>query len=189
MHPSQDPVPSAPTRPSAPFTEPSFRLSETGEEVHTSQPPPPLPPTDTFRVSESVEWNTGLCEWYSDIPNCCITCFCPCITFGEFSEIVDRGASSCPINGLVYAMLLAVFGCACMYSFFYRVRMRQQYNLKGSRCGDCCIHLWCEMCALCQEHRELKLRGFNMHSGWYANAENQTDGAMIAPAMHTGMRR
>ncbi|KAL9227728.1 hypothetical protein vseg_003381 [Gypsophila vaccaria] len=76
-----------------------------------------------------------------------------------------------------------------MYSFFYRVRMRQQFNIKGSRCGDCCIHLWCEICALCQEYRELQLRGFDLRAGWYANVENQATGAMMAPPTQTGMRR
>lgn len=30
---------------------------------------------------------------------------------------------------------------------------------------DCCVHLCCESCALCQEYKELETRGFNMAKG------------------------
>lgn len=56
-------------------------------------------------------------------------------------------------------------GLACMYSCFYRSRMRNQYMLAETPYPDWCLHLCCEVCALCQEYRELKNRGFNMNIG------------------------
>ncbi|KAK9091506.1 hypothetical protein Sjap_024683 [Stephania japonica] len=41
--------------------------------------------------------------------------------------------------------------------------MRHQYHLQESPCGDCLVHFCCETCALCQEHRELKSRGYDMY--------------------------
>jgi len=39
-------------------------------------------------------------------------------------------------------------------------RLRQAYNLKPrNACYDFCAHYWCMSCALCQEARELKIRG------------------------------
>ncbi|OMP06435.1 hypothetical protein CCACVL1_01583 [Corchorus capsularis] len=38
-------------------------------------------------------WSTGLFDCFSDVPNCCITFWCPCITFGQIAEIVDQGST------------------------------------------------------------------------------------------------
>ncbi|PPS06883.1 hypothetical protein GOBAR_AA13766 [Gossypium barbadense] len=45
-----------------------------------------------------VRWSSGLCDCFSDWRNCCITCWCPCVTFGQIAEIVDKG-SSCNVWG------------------------------------------------------------------------------------------
>ncbi|XP_038697291.1 protein PLANT CADMIUM RESISTANCE 2-like [Tripterygium wilfordii] len=136
-----------------------------------------------------VSWSTGLCDCFSDMRSCCITCFCPCITFGQVSDIVDRGSSSCATNGALYALIMYVTGCGCIYSCFYRSKLRRQYMLKASPCGDCMVHFCCETCALCQEYRELKARGFDMSIGWQANVERQFHGVTMAPTMEGGMRR
>ncbi|KAI6683374.1 hypothetical protein NL676_029287 [Syzygium grande] len=39
------------------------------------------------------QWTTGLCGCFEDPSNCVITCCCPCITFGQNAEIIDRGAT------------------------------------------------------------------------------------------------
>ena len=43
-------------------------------------------------------------------------------------------------------------------------------GLADEPCDDCCVHLCCEACALCQEYRELKARGFDMSLGTYCVA-------------------
>lgn len=43
--------------------------------------------------------------------------------------------------------------------------MRKQYNLKGSDCGDCLQHFFCELGALTQTYRELNNRGFDVPLG------------------------
>lgn len=68
--------------------------------------------------------------------------------------------------------------------------MRKQYNLKGSECGDCFKHCFCERCALTQAYRELTNRGFDAALGWQGNAERQNAGvAMGAPVVQGGMMR
>ncbi|GKV52770.1 hypothetical protein SLEP1_g59336 [Rubroshorea leprosula] len=55
----------------------------------SAAPPPPPPPP---QPGTEGPWSSGLCDCLSDIPNCCITCWCPCVTFGQIAEIVDRGS-------------------------------------------------------------------------------------------------
>nr|CAB3450174.1 unnamed protein product [Digitaria exilis] len=135
-------------------------------------------------------WSTGLCDCFDDCGNCCVTCLCPCITFGQVAEIVDRGSTSCGTSGALYTLIMLLTGCQCVFSCFYRAKMRSQYGLQESPCADCCVHWCCECCALCQEYRELKKRGFDMKLGWHANMERQgRTAATMPPQMHPGMTR
>ena len=89
-------------------------------------------------------------------------------------------------------MLLAMAtGFACAYSCCYRSRLHQQYGLQEKPCGDCCVHWCCGPCALCQEYRELKKRGFDMNLGWHANMERQghKPAMTMPPHMFPGMTR
>ncbi|KAL9275493.1 Cell number regulator 10-like protein [Drosera capensis] len=111
------------------------------------------------------EFSTGLCDCLSDVPNCCLTCWCPCIAFGQIAEIVDKGSSSCGVSGALYALLLCFTGCQFIYSCTYRSKIKQQYGMPRDECGDCCVHFCCESCALCQEYRELQHRGLEPSLG------------------------
>ena len=116
----------------------------------------------------------------------CITCFCPCITFGQIAEIVDRGSTSCGASGALYALIAVVTGCGCIYSCFYRSKLRRQYGLAGGSCPDCVVHCCCEGCALCQEYRELKNRGFDLSLGWQGNMERQGPPLTVPPPVGAG---
>lgn len=72
---------------------------------------------------------------------------------------------ACAINGAIYTLLAVIAGIPCIYSCFYRRRLRNEFNLNGNSCTDFCTHFCCELCSLCQEYRELKLRGFDMGLG------------------------
>ncbi|XP_076947208.1 protein PLANT CADMIUM RESISTANCE 2-like [Bidens hawaiensis] len=145
------------------------------------------PPLDVMYPSK---WSSGLCDCTSDMSNCCMTCWCPCITFGQIAEIVDKGTTSCPVYGTIYSILLLLVGFQWVFSCLYRSRMRQQYMLPKEPCNDCLIHYCCEQCALCQEYRELKHRGYNMLIGWHGNMEKQPQQAVMTPPYaQEGMKR
>ncbi|XP_039126825.1 cell number regulator 2-like [Dioscorea cayenensis subsp. rotundata] len=147
-------------------------------------------PSLQVQSQQKVSWSTGLCGCCDDVGNCCITCWCPCITFGQIAEIVDRGSTSCGVSGAIYLLLMLTIGCNCVYSCFYRKKMRSQYSLSSSPCNDCLVHCCCESCALCQEYRELKQHGFDMNIGWQANMENRGQGqAVLPPNVQGGMIR
>ena len=76
---------------------------------------------------------------------------------------------ACGASGALYTLIYCLIGCQCMYSCFYRSKMRAQYVLHESPCNDCLVHCCCETCALCQEYRELERRGFDMHIGMYTS--------------------
>ncbi|XP_021714295.1 protein PLANT CADMIUM RESISTANCE 2-like [Chenopodium quinoa] len=134
-------------------------------------------------------WSTGLCHCCDDPANCLVTAFCPCITFGQIAELVNQGDPSCAGSGAIYALLMGFSGLACLYSCFYRSRLRGQYGLEESPSADCLVHFCCEPCALCQEYRELKNRGFDMGIGWEANMERKRATVVtVAPAVGIMMR-
>ncbi|XP_057960656.1 protein PLANT CADMIUM RESISTANCE 2-like [Malania oleifera] len=185
MHSSNDyqKFPTATQAPSMYGTQPPA----TGVPI-TAGAPAYLQPTS----GRPVPWSSGLCDCGSDVSNCCITCWCPCITFGQISEIVDEGSTSCATNGAIYALLAVLTGCGCIYSCTYRTKMRRRYQLEERPCGDCLLHCCCEACALCQEHRELKSRGFDMSIGWQGNMDRQSGGVAmgaVPPSVQHGMQR
>ncbi|KAJ6772035.1 DUF614 FAMILY PROTEIN-RELATED [Salix koriyanagi] len=138
----------------------------------------------------SGPWSTSLCDCFSDLNSCCLTCWCPCIAFGRIAEIVDRGSTSCGMSGTLYTLILCLTGCSCFYSCFYRSKLRGQFFLEESPCTDCCVHCFCEECALCQEYRELKNRGFDLSIGWHGNMERQKRlAAATAPPTEERMMR
>ncbi|KAH7836005.1 hypothetical protein Vadar_031916 [Vaccinium darrowii] len=158
------------------------------ESYYSEDPPQPQVPVQV-RPKPLVPWSTGLCDCFDDVHNCCITCWCPCITFGQIAEIVDKGSSACGTSGALYTLIACVTGCPCFYSCFYRAKMRQQFSLHESPCGDCLLHCCCESCALCQEYRELTNRGFNLPVGWHGNVEKQKREVEMAPVVEEGMSR
>ncbi|PIN15641.1 hypothetical protein CDL12_11719 [Handroanthus impetiginosus] len=162
------------------------------------QPPPPPPPTViVVQAPPPVEiratvpaWSTGLYDCFDDVPNCIITSLVPCVTFGQIAEIVDKGSAPCEACAASYAVIALLTGLPCLKSCVYRSKLRREYNLPAEPCNDCMVHCCCELCALCQEYRELQNRGFNMYLGWQGNAETHNQGVTtMAPSVNGGMNR
>ncbi|KAJ1704023.1 hypothetical protein LUZ63_003802 [Rhynchospora breviuscula] len=151
---------------------------QTSGMTPSPQPAPgnrPVAPPDALPQKQA--WSTGLCGCFDDVSNCCLTCWCPCITFGQIAEIVDKGNTSCGTAGGLYFLLYCFTGCQWIYSCTYRSRMRKENNLEEAPCADCCVHFCCEAFALCQMSRELKNRGWDLSLGYRLNLEKR--GGMI----------
>ncbi|XP_038892870.1 cell number regulator 2-like [Benincasa hispida] len=134
-------------------------------------------------------WSSGLCDCFSDMESCCCTTWCPCVPFGQTSEIIDEGSTSCFGNALIFCLIASFTPCICLYTCSYRSRLRRKYNLQETPCNDCCVHYWCWSCAICQEYRELKHRGFDMHIGWQENVQRRNKGIEIPPVVEGEMKR
>ncbi|KAI7749943.1 hypothetical protein M8C21_029361 [Ambrosia artemisiifolia] len=138
-------------------------------------------------------WSTGLFECFDDIPTFIITTFAPCVTFGQIAEMVDRGQNSCGLYAFLYVVILYFTGCGCLLSAYYRIKMSHLYKLPDDPIINILVHLICEPCALCQEHRELQARGFNMKlgAGWRNQSPEiqQSGGLMVPPKIPEEMTR
>ncbi|KAI4374494.1 hypothetical protein MLD38_012481 [Melastoma candidum] len=100
----------------------------------------------------------------SSLETSCITCCCPCVTFGQNVKVIDKGNTSCACAGIVF-YLLGHFAFNAMYACTYRSKLRGQFSIPGDQCADFCIHCCCPLCAICQEHRELVNRGLDPSKG------------------------
>ncbi|XP_021763060.1 cell number regulator 9-like [Chenopodium quinoa] len=131
------------------------------------------------------DFTTGLCDCCSDCSSCLLTFCCPCISFGRIAEIVDQGSLSCCAAGTFYLVLATFVGFQWIYSCTYRAKLKAHFGIPESTCEDCCIHFFCQCCALAQEYRELKLRGYNPALGWEGNMERQK-ASIVPPQMPVG---
>ncbi|KAK9903823.1 hypothetical protein M0R45_000930 [Rubus argutus] len=61
--------------------------------------------TLNFEVAQSKKQPPPQGQWSTGLLDCLFTCFCPCITFGQIAEIVDRGTTSCVVAGMIYHVL------------------------------------------------------------------------------------
>ena len=125
----------------------------------------PMQTSTTSRVvvKGDEEWRESLCGCCNDIGICCVGCWCPCILFGQNQEQLD--GHSCCGTGCVYCVLLClpcisvvVPPLCCLISAPRRRILRQRYGLRED-CNDWCATCCCYHCALCQEAREMKVRG------------------------------
>ncbi|PWZ09728.1 Cell number regulator 5 [Zea mays] len=106
----------------------------------------------------------------------CIGAICPCFLFGKNAQFLGSGtlAGSCTTHCMLWGLLtslccvftgglvLAVPGSAvACYACGYRSALRTKYNLPEAPCGDLTTHLFCHLCAICQEYREIRERTGN----------------------------
>ncbi|XP_010909558.1 cell number regulator 5 [Elaeis guineensis] len=119
------------------------------------------------------QWSSGICACCDDMQSCCIGTVCPCFLFGKNAEFLGSGtlAGSCMTHFILYG-LVNCFCClfsggillgfpgtmvAC-YACGYRKALRTKYNLEEAPCGDLTTHIFCHLCAICQEYREIRER-------------------------------
>ena len=102
-------------------------------------------------------WTESLCGCLNDIPLCCYGCWCCCCLYGHnAAKLTSQPA--CWIHCTLYSLMSAV-GCCCLLHTIRRGQMREKYSLEEGDCGDCMITCCCPSCAICQETREMKVRG------------------------------
>ncbi|GLT91773.1 hypothetical protein SLE2022_096460 [Rubroshorea leprosula] len=139
------------------------------------------------QISEGL-WTTGLCDCWEDPSNCFFTMFCPCITLGRNSEIINRGEMLCrKATHLHIATGVLLFGW--IFGWSNRKTLRQHFSLPETPFPDCCSHVFCMWCALCQEHRELQNRGAYPFLGWERNVEKWRKDGLTPPIVVPQMVR
>ncbi|KXZ50628.1 hypothetical protein GPECTOR_15g312 [Gonium pectorale] len=94
------------------------------------------------------------------------------------------GGNCC--GGCLAYMGMSFIGCGCILQMLSRGHIRQKYNIPGDPCNDCCITFFCSPCSMCQEYRELVIRGHTkggapMAQPAVAMAPQQQPGMQAAP--------
>ncbi|KAJ4799355.1 Plant cadmium resistance protein [Rhynchospora pubera] len=164
------------------------------QQQYRVTPQPTLPPgvgqSPAPFLGNFQLWSTGLFDCAQDFENALITAFFPCITFGQIAEITDQGMASCTGAGLIYGLLMYFTALHWVYAWTYRTKLRASYNLIEDPCHDFLVHCFCDPCALCQEYRELKNRGFMMELGWAGNIQmhQNASAAGVPPQVQTMSR-
>uniref|UniRef100_A0A0C9RFS9 TSA: Wollemia nobilis Ref_Wollemi_Transcript_29843_741 transcribed RNA sequence n=1 Tax=Wollemia nobilis TaxID=56998 RepID=A0A0C9RFS9_9CONI len=136
--------------------------------------------TSTYHTPQGPSpWSSGICACCDDMQSCWIGLFCPCILFGKNVEYLEGQSwtGPCVVHFLLWGVvtgmccsltegtLLGLLGSfVSCYACGYRRAIRTKYNLEEAPCGDFVTHLFCHMCAICQEYREIRDRsdGFNL---------------------------
>ena len=126
------------------------------------------------KKAESSSWLTGFFSCFSDMESCCLGCWCPCILYGKNHEALTGGDSCGNCLGF-FGMHCLPFG-ACFLPCLTlpkRKMIREAYDLPDGCCESYCVHFaWFLPCALCQEARELKLRGHSPENPLRTRAMN-----------------
>ncbi|KAK6534944.1 hypothetical protein TWF281_006244 [Arthrobotrys megalospora] len=140
--PAPQPISSNPVQPS-----PQPQMESKGVTNHAGHPGP---------------WEHGMCGCFGDMGKCCMTCWCPCITYGKIQHRLRNNDmsnyKSCNGHCWGFCGLMCLCGVQWVMGMMQRGEIRQRYNLEGSGIGDCCRHFWCECCVLIQEDRETETR-------------------------------
>ena len=135
-------------------TEPSKMESTTTNSNNTQQAmdaqisvggAPAAPKSQSVTMTE--HWNYPLFNCLHVPVTSCVTCFCPCITFGTIGDQMGH-ACCCEL----YFFCAPIAGCVAAS---LRAELRERRNIPGSILIDCLLHHFCYCCALVQESREL----------------------------------
>ncbi|KAK1565006.1 hypothetical protein Q3G72_016732 [Acer saccharum] len=142
----------------------------------------PTPQHTSVIASQKAAWSSGLFDCMNDPMNAVITALFPCLTFGQVAEIIDEGHTSCGTSGMLYGAIAFFIAVPCIMSCTYRTKLRNKFGLPEAPAPDWITHFLCEWCALCQEYRELQLRGWDPTIGWQGNvARNQPQVSTMPP--------
>lgn len=162
--------------------------------------PPALTPTShhhhnipaaagTYPQHIGDPWSSGLFDCEMNENNAIMTAFFPCVTFGQIAEMMDEGQTSCTMGSFMYVLMVPALLTCWILGSNYRLKLRQRYNLVQAPYEDWAVHLFCPCCALCQEFRELKNRGYDPSLGWMGHLAMQQHKTQTAPPVNQYMDR
>ncbi|AES67981.1 putative PLAC8 motif-containing protein [Medicago truncatula] len=142
---------------------------QTTEEQKTQQKEPVVGSRYSANTIQQVvgsPWSTGLFDCHENQTNAIMTAFLPCVTFGQIAEVLDGGELSCHLGSFIYLLMMPALCTQWIMGSKYRTKLRKKYDLVEAPHTDVISHIFCPCCSLCQEFRELKIRGLDPALGW-----------------------
>lgn len=121
--------------------------------------------TQNYNTAANGSFSTGLCSWCAE-PGGCGLCmsstFCCCCQYGRNVEKLDPQQATCGGSccgaGWLYCLFYH-FGLSVIPQCITRGEIRRINGLQPSPCADCLTSWCCQPCGMCQEAREIKIRG------------------------------
>lgn len=106
---------------------------------------------------QRIKFSESLFGCFDDWSSCCYGYWClPCL-FGTNAEKIND--QNCCLMCCAYSCLTSCYLCWLPH-IFERKALREKHGLReDSTCGDIPATICCGPCAICQESREMKLRG------------------------------
>jgi len=105
-------------------------------------------------------WRTHCCaNCLDDMKTCLCTWCCPCVIYGENSEMMADGGLCCP-SGCIYCLFCSPYGYVgqLWLTWHQRQQIRSRFKIAGDPAVDCCCTVCFPCPILAQHNRELKLR-------------------------------
>eukprot|EP01108_Squamamoeba_japonica_P009585 TRINITY_DN9041_c0_g1_i1.p2 TRINITY_DN9041_c0_g1~~TRINITY_DN9041_c0_g1_i1.p2 ORF type:complete len:111 (+),score=37.68 TRINITY_DN9041_c0_g1_i1:125-457(+) len=98
------------------------------------------------------DWDTGIFDCLSDIKVCLLTWLCPVCQLAQQKATVeghDCGLGDC----------IPVWCCALCCAVMVRGKIREKYGIDGSLVMDLLCTLFCGICSISQQTRQLDMKG------------------------------
>ncbi|PYH75405.1 PLAC8-domain-containing protein [Aspergillus uvarum CBS 121591] len=112
-------------------------------------------------MENSREWKYGFWDCCSPFKTCCFAFWCPCCLYGRTASRLNNPTLKEHTFFNQDCCLYYLASC-CGLSFIplmmKRARLRANFELEGSSCGDCFKSCCCSICTLMQMEKEVKSR-------------------------------
>ena len=140
-----------------------------------------------FPVERNGTWSTDFCDCAQDTPSCCDVFFCTWCHSGYQYGMMSTGQQHmhpAMCLGTALCDFLTGFG-TIVGALVLRSAIRERYGIKGNDFEDILLAFCCPACTLCQNYREMSVRG-QWPGGICVSAPYSKDGGFVRtqePAM------
>lgn len=106
-----------------------------------------------------AEFEEPLCGCLQDMGVCCFAYFVPLGICCMQAKAVEMATQTNAGGGSGFCKPCCCIWCfVCIGAAYNRGKIREQFSIQGSFCGDCCVWMLCPLCASTQEYREVRNR-------------------------------
>lgn len=110
----------------------------------------------TYQPVALSNWSTGIFECFNDFNVCCDIYCCHCCANARQWDAVEGKPDS--MNLMVFLANFCL-GTTALLNCFTRCNIVKRYNIDEGDFISCLWGTFCPLCTMCQQHKELTVRG------------------------------